>query len=160
MNANERIIVGIDGSEYSPAALQLAGRFASALGAPIEVITCVGFSDYYLAAHLPSADPEITAQLEAVATRLVDQAIETAFGQERPQNLSTTVKFGSAATVLVEESRNAQLLVVGRRGHGGFLGQIMGSVSSACVAHAHCPVLVVGQDSTDKRGNDATHPAT
>lgn len=160
MNANDRIVVGIDGSEYSPAALQLAGRFASALDAPLDVITCVGFSDFYLAAHLPSPDPEITAQLEAVAGRLVDQAIETAFGSERPRKLSTTVKFGSPATVLVDESRTAQLLVVGRRGHGGFLGQIMGSVSSACVAHAHCPVLVVGPDSGAGRGNTDSRPAT
>lgn len=149
MNATERIIVGIDGSEYSPAPLRLAGRFAAALGAPLDVITCVGFSDFYLAAHLPPGNPEMTTRLEEVATRLVEQAIETAFGQDRPPRLSTTVKFGSAAKVLVEESKDAQLLIVGRRGHGGFLSQAMGSVSSACAAHAFCPVLVVGQESGD-----------
>ena len=47
------------------------------------------------------------------------------------------MKFGSPAKVLVEESRDAQLLVVGRRGRGGFLAQVIGSVSGACVAHAH-----------------------
>lgn len=59
------------------------------------------------------------------------------------------MKFGPPAKVLVQESRDAQLLVVGRRGRGGFLAQVMGSVSGACVAHAHCPVLVVG-DNPDK----------
>jgi nucleotide-binding universal stress UspA family protein len=150
MNAKERIVVGIDGSEYSPAPLRLAGRFAAALGAPLEVITCVGFSDFYLAAHLPPGNPEMTTRLEEVAARLVEQAIETAFGQDRPPKLSTMVKFGSPAKVLVEESKDAQLLIVGRRGHGGFLNQVMGSVSSACAAHASCPVLVVGQESGDK----------
>ncbi len=150
MNAKERIVVGIDGSEYSPAPLRLAGRLAAALGTPLEVITCVGFSDFYLAAHLPPGNPEMTTRLEEVATRLVEQAIETAFGQDRPAGLSTTVKFGSPAKVLVEESKDAQLLIVGRRGHGGFLNQVMGSVSSACATHAFCPVLVVGQESGDQ----------
>ncbi|MGX1161233.1 nucleotide-binding universal stress UspA family protein [Arthrobacter sp. SLBN-100] len=142
----ERIIVGIDGSEYSPAPLRLAGRLASALGTRIEVITCLGFSDFYLPAHLPAGYIDSAAELEAIAKRLMEQAIERAFGDARPQHLSTTVRTGSPAKVLVEESKSAQLLVVGRRGRGGLLGQLMGSVSSACVAHAHCPVLVVGQD--------------
>lgn len=160
MNAKERIVVGIDGSEYSPAALRLARRFASALDAPIEIITCLGFSDFYLPAHLPPGSLESTAPLEEIATRLMEQAIERAYGQDRPQNLWTAVKFGSPAKVLVEESRDAQLLVVGRRGHGGLLGQLMGSVSSACVAHAHCPVLVVGQESGDPQGTDGTDAGT
>jgi nucleotide-binding universal stress UspA family protein len=147
MNNKQRIIVGIDGSEYSPAALQLAGRIANALNAPIEVMTCLGWSDFYLPSHLPSGNLQAIAQLEAVARRSMEEAIERAYGQDRPHNLTASVKAGSPAKVLVEESRDAQLLVVGRRGRGGLLGQVMGSVSAACTAHAHCPVLVVAQDS-------------
>lgn len=146
MNHNQRIIVGIDGSEYSPAALRLAGRMASAWNAPLEVITCLGWSDFYLPSHLPAGNLEVAGQLEAIAKRLMNEALDRAYGSGRPENLSTAVKVGSPAKVLVEESRNAQLLVVGRRGHGGLLGQLMGSVSAACSAHAHCPVLVVGQE--------------
>ena len=160
MNAKERIVVGIDGSEYSPAALRLARRFASALDAPIQVISCVGFSDFFLPAHLPPGNPELSTQLEETATRLMDQAIERTYGQDRPQNLWTAVKFGQPAKVLVEESRDAQLLVVGRRGHGGLLGQLMGSVSSSCVAHAHCPVLVVGQETGDAQGSEGPGAGT
>lgn len=160
MNAKERIVVGIDGSEYSSEALRLARRFASALGAAVEVISCVGFSDFLLPAHLPPGNPELSTQLEETASRLMDEAIERAYGQDRPQNLWTAVKFGPPARVLVDESRDAQLLVVGRRGHGGLLGQHMGSVSSACVAHAHCPVLVVGQESEIARGTDRTDAST
>lgn len=149
MNSSQRIIVGIDGSEYSPAALKFAGRIAAALNAPIDVVTCLGFSDFYLVAHFPTGDPAISARLEEVAERLMEQAIERAYGQDRPQGLSTAVKIGPSAKILVEESRNAQLLVVGRRGRGGLLGQMMGSVSAACTAHAHCPVLVVPADSED-----------
>lgn len=152
MSDSERILVGIDGSEYSTAALRLAGRLASALTAPLHVVTCVGFSDFYLPAHLPPGEIDSTPELEAVAKRLMVQAIDRAYGAERPEHLTTAVKLGSPTKVLVEESRNAQLLVVGRRGHGGLLGQLMGSVSAACTAHAHCPVLVVSQDAEEDHG--------
>jgi nucleotide-binding universal stress UspA family protein len=138
MNTEERIVVGVDGSEFSTAALQLAGRMAGSLNAPLEIITCLGTSDFYLASHMPAGRVPSMEELEETAKRLVDQAVE---------RLSRTVKFGPAAKTLVDESRDAQLLVVGRRGEGGFLSQVMGSVSGACAAHAHCPVLVVGQDS-------------
>ena len=146
MNNHQRIVVGIDGSDYSPAALRVAGRMAAALNAPVDVITCLGWSDFSLPSRLPPGNLEAPEQLEAVARRLVDQAIERAYGMDRPADLTVTVKVGSPAKVLVEESRNAQLLVVGRRGHGGLLGQVVGSVSAACSAHAHCPVLVVGDE--------------
>ena len=157
MNNNQRIIVGIDGSDYSPAALRLAGRMASALNAPLEVITCLGWSDFYLPSHLPPGNLEVTGQLEAIAKRLMNEAVERAYGSERPENLSMAVKVGSPAKVLVEESRDAQLLVVGRRGHGGLLGQLMGSVSAACSAHAHCPVLVVGPDDDLEESSAEPH---
>ncbi len=147
MSDSKRILVGIDGSEYSPAALRLAGRLATAFEAPLHVVTCLGLSDFYLPAHLPPGYIDSAAELEAVAKRLMEQAVDRAFANDRPADLSTAVQVGPPAKVLVDESRGAQLLVVGRRGHGGLFGQRMGSVSAACVAHAHCPVLVVGQES-------------
>jgi len=53
---------------------------------------------------------------------------------------------GNAAEVLITASRGAALLVVGSRGLGGFRGLVMGSVSSQCVHHSHCPVLVVREE--------------
>ncbi|QDG66919.1 universal stress protein [Pseudarthrobacter sp. NIBRBAC000502772] len=153
-DSGRTIVVGIDGSEYSPAALRLAGRLASALAAPLHVITCLGLSDFYLPAHLPPGYFDSAAELEAIARRLMEQAIDRAFGPERPEHLTAVVKVGSPSKVLVEESRNAQMLVVGRRGHGGLLGQLMGSVSAACAAHAHCPVLVVSQDTENDHGTN------
>ncbi|HEX9087204.1 MAG TPA: universal stress protein [Arthrobacter sp.] len=147
MNADQRIVVGVDGSDFSTTALRLAGRMSRSLGAPLEVITCLGTSDLFLASHLPEERAPTTTQLEETAKRLVGESLERAFGNDVPEGLTRTVKFGAPAKVLVEESRNAQLLVVGRRGRGGFLAQVMGSVSGACAAHAHCPVLVVGEDA-------------
>ena len=152
MDADQRIVVGVDGSDFSTTALKLAGRMARVLGAPLEIVTCLGTSDLFLASHLPEERSPTTTQLEETAKRLVSESLERAFGGDIPERLTRTVKFGPPAKVLVEESRDAQLLVVGRRGRGGFLAQVMGSVSGACAAHAHCPVLVVGEDSAQPQG--------
>lgn len=152
MNAeavSKPVIVGVDGSEYSSAALRYAGTLAARLGARLEVITCIGMPDYLVVAHLENAEHPLTARLEETASRLVEDALGRAFTGDRPQDIDVTVKFGPPGKVLVEESRRAQLLVVGRHGEGGFLGTSMGSVSKACAAHSVCPVLLVGQEADD-----------
>ncbi|MGO4491892.1 universal stress protein [Arthrobacter sp. 2YAF22_2] len=149
MSGDQRIVVGVDGSEFSTTALRLAGRLATSLNAPLEVVTCLGSSDFFLASHLPEERTPSAGELDETAKRLVEESLERAFGDSRPERLTRQVKFGQPAKVLIDESRDAQLLVVGRRGRGGFLAQVMGSVSGACAAHAYCPVLVVGQDATE-----------
>lgn len=144
-----RVVVGVDGSEYSTAALRMAGRMAAALGAPLTAVTCWSLSDFYISGYLPVGNDAMKNQLEDEARRQVDLALERAFGEDRPEHLDVDVRYGSTAKILIEESRGAQLLVVGRRGSGGFLGQTIGSVSAACAAHAHCPVLVVGGDQSE-----------
>ena len=141
------VIVGVDGSEFSSAALRYAGTLAARLGARLEVITCIGMPDYLVLPHLEGADRQFTARLEDAARRLVDEALGRAFSGDRPEDVGVTVKFGPPGKVLVEESRRAQLLVVGRHGEGGFLGTSMGSVSKACAARSVCPVLLVGQEA-------------
>lgn len=155
MKSEERIVVGVDGSEFATAALKLAGRMATSLNAPLEIITCLGTSDLYLASHMPPARVPSMEELDESAKRLVDQAVERAFGASPPAELTRTVKFGPPAKTLIDESKGAQMLVVGRRGEGGFLAQVMGSVSGACAAHAHCPVLVVGQDKQNAESGPA-----
>ena len=66
--------------------------------------------------------------------------------EEHPEvELEPVLRKGRPASVLIEESKAADLLVVGSRGHGGFVGLLLGSVSQECAEHAHCPVLIVHQ---------------
>ncbi|BCW48283.1 universal stress protein [Arthrobacter sp. StoSoilB13] len=82
------------------------------------------------------------------AEKHLEDALVEAFGARLPKNVSWRLVQGSARAALVEGSKHAALVVVGRRGHGGFGGLLLGSVSSAVVAHAHCPVVVVHSRET------------
>ena len=86
-------------------------------------------------------DPAIDMEKALVAT------IDQVFGARRPADLQLTVHEGRAARVLLDSARGARMLVLGSRGHGGFAGLLLGSVSTACAEHATCPVLVVHGDN-------------
>lgn len=133
----DRVVVGVDGSESSIAALRYAARIAAAFDAPLEVVTTWSYP--------PLADPFILTNWspQEDATENQASAIERAFGTSPPQALTRTVLAGPAARSLVEASDGCAMLVVGSRGRGGFAGLMLGSVSAACAQHAHCPVVIV-----------------
>ena len=133
-----RIVVGVDGSGSSKAALREGVRLAEALGAPLEAVMC--WEDPLLYESYRVVDPE---EFRRGSEQLFESTLEEVFGEQRPANLTTRLLRGQPAARLIEESEEARMLVVGRRGTGGVLGRILGSVSSALVSHAKCPVLVV-----------------
>jgi nucleotide-binding universal stress UspA family protein len=85
------------------------------------------------------------------ADQVLQQALADAF-EELPPFVHARLVRGKPGPLLIDASRNAALLIVGRRGHGGF---VLGSVSSACVSHAHCPVLVVHAPESKDAGDAA-----
>jgi len=139
------IVVGVDGSDSSKAALRWADRQAGLTGAPLRIIsTWHRPTDYGWAAPWP-ADVEF----EAAARYALDDSAGV-LGADRRTDVSMTALEGHPAATLVEQSRSASLIVVGSRGHGEFAGMLLGSVSEFLVTHAHCPVVVVrGADAKD-----------
>lgn len=131
------VIVGVDGSPASVEALRLAQRVAVGLDARIEATACWDYPplpDRYEAAGIGGFDER--------AGQILGEALAAAYGPELPGNVTARLRQGSPRPTLIEASKEADMLVLGRRGLGGFGGLLLGSVSSACVARAYCPVLV------------------
>lgn len=130
------VVVGIDGSPNADTALEWALHYADATGATLELVIAWHYpTSYGVAVPLSGWDPEEDA--EKVAQKA---AAKLPLPADRVQ---LVVEHGGAADILVRRSNRADLLVVGCRGHGGFAGMLLGSVSSHLVHHAHCPVVVV-----------------
>jgi nucleotide-binding universal stress UspA family protein len=133
-----RVVVGVDGSEPSKAALGWAARFSAISGGLIDAVIAWHPPASYGFSYLPGDwNPEKDAE------KVLSRAVDEVFGANRPQGMRLIVREGNPAKVLIDESRDAELLVVGSRGHGGFAGLLLGSVSAHCAEHATRPVLVV-----------------
>ncbi len=137
-----RIVVGVDGSDHSKLALRWAVRLARSFGARIEAVSSWEFPTTYGWAALPT-EWNPGQDMAKVLTATVDEVL----GSDRPTDLVETVLEGGAAMVLLARSESALMLVVGSRGHGGFAGLLLGSVSASVAEHATCPVLVVHGDT-------------
>jgi nucleotide-binding universal stress UspA family protein len=141
------IIVGVDGSEHSLNALDWALNEANLRKTPLTVITVSPlvtgiYGPGYAPADYYPAEEESRAQAEKATQELVNQAVGR---RGAPPGVPVTVRAlsGSAADELINASEDADLLVVGARGAGGFARLVMGSVSTQVVHHALCPVVVV-----------------
>ena len=141
-SASPRIVVGVDGSAQSKLALRWAVRVAASTGASIDAVTAwhfpVNFGWGYMADEWNPEDD---------ATKCLSESVDEAFGAERPKGLRLLVLQGLPAKILLDESNGATMLIVGSRGHGGFSGMLLGSVSANCAEHATCPVLVIHGDT-------------
>ncbi|MFD1212271.1 universal stress protein [Arthrobacter sp. GCM10027362] len=135
------IVVGVDGSDQSLCALSWAAQEAQQRRTPLHVITAYTvpvFAASSMDAGYATLDDQVIregaeAVLEQAVARLADSDVE----------VHPSVETGDAAGVLLDLSEEAELLVVGTRGRGGFVGRLLGSVSSAVPAHAKCPTVTV-----------------
>jgi nucleotide-binding universal stress UspA family protein len=142
----EQIVVGVDGSSHSDAALRWALREARAHGAALRVVTAW---HYPYTADISGMAPITAAGMNVAddARKLQDKALDDALLLEPfpggSVDIERVVEQGSAARVLLDAAKGADLLVVGSRGRGGFTGLLLGSVSHQVASHATCPVVVV-----------------
>jgi nucleotide-binding universal stress UspA family protein len=137
---DRRIVVGVDGSEQSRQALRWAARLAADAGARLEAV--IGWQ-YPLTTGFGTAAMPLNYDLEQNMDKVLTDTVDATFGADRPADLKLTVAEGHPAAVLVDRSAGALMLVVGSRGHGGFMGLLLGSISANVAEHASCPVLVV-----------------
>lgn len=132
----ETVVVGLDGSPSSIAALEWAMQYAERTGAEVLAVT---------AWHTPTNTMWAidASDLQSSARQILDDALKAARAEHPGLRISGSVEEGLAAPVLLAAATTADLLVVGSRGHGAFTGMLLGSVSMHCVHHARCPVVVV-----------------
>lgn len=137
-----KIVVGVDGSDGSRAALRWAWDEARAHGAALEIVTAW---QYPITTSIPAFGAMPTPDdLEGEARRaMLDVVAAEGVTADAGVNVTTLVAEGTATQALLGAAEGADLLVVGSRGHGGFSGLLVGSVSQQCVGHAKVPVVVV-----------------
>lgn len=132
-----RVVVGIDGSPASIDALRTGRRIADALTVDLAAVAVwdheAPFLDYVV----------IDRDEESEADQLLEAAGNLVFGLEWPAWFTTKARSGSPSRVLVDESSDAALLILGGTERGLLARILHGSVSGTCVEHAHCPVLVM-----------------
>ncbi len=137
-----RVVVGVDGSEGSVRAVRWAAAEAREHGAELSVVATYvePVSSSELGYKIAWAD---NTDWRGEADATLQRTLLEALGADPHVSVQTRVIDGPAAKTLIELSEQADLLVVGTRGHGGFAGMLLGSVSQHVTAHAHCTVAVV-----------------
>jgi len=143
------VVVGVDASDQSLVALRWAAQYARATGAKLRAVS---------AWHCPTtygiAPDWSDVDFVAEATKKLEDSVKATLGDSPGIPMETAVVEGQSAPVLLDAARDADLLVVGSHGHGRFAGMLMGSVSTHCVEHSSCPVVVVRGDAGFAKASD------
>jgi nucleotide-binding universal stress UspA family protein len=137
------VVVGVDGSAESIDALKWAAGYAAATGATVTALLSWHYPAAVGIAPVGVAPKPVSDEVRAHLEETLDKALSEVFGTSVPKNVEAKLAYGHPAPVLIDESRQADLLVLGHRGHGAFTGMLVGSVSMHCVSNSACPVVVV-----------------
>jgi nucleotide-binding universal stress UspA family protein len=134
------VMVGVDGSRGSRKALTWAAAEAAGHDAELVVLSVWERPVPPAVGSVPTGDlPDWSQEATESLVRIITEEL----GETPAVQAQARVKHGRPAEVLIEESAGVDLLVVGTRGHGGFAGLLLGSVSQHVAAYAQCPVTVV-----------------
>jgi nucleotide-binding universal stress UspA family protein len=137
-------VVGIDQSPHAHQALEWAVREAALRNADLTVMSVISAQASPFTGN-PLSVPdsgELTARAQQEAEDSVAKALD-GLGDSKPASVTVKAFTGYPARVLVDASKDADLVVVGSRGTGGFAELVLGSVSSQVAHHAACPVVIV-----------------
>jgi len=141
------IVVGVDGSDHAHRALTWAMKEAAIRHVPLTVLAVHAVAASGWTGN-PIILPEDRDDVDKIRNTVQETVAKTAaeIGQPQPPSVTVQAMNGFPAHELIEASRNAELMVLGARGAGGFTTLMIGSVSNQVVHHAHCPVVVVPHD--------------
>ncbi len=142
MSAWKTVVVGVDGSPGSLKALTWAATEAAEHGAELVVLNVWEHTLPPPTGSVSVSERFVPDSSQRTAEQLVTE-IKAVLGDDPPVVVQPMVKQGSPAKVLIEQSAKADLLVVGTRGHGGFRGLVLGSVSQHVAGYAQCSVTIV-----------------
>jgi nucleotide-binding universal stress UspA family protein len=139
------IVVGVDGSDSSIAAARWAAQESRLRRARLRLVVVWHLSALLYAAEAfpPPLTVNVEDEIRANAERALDRTIAALGDDLDGIEIERWVRSGTPTHVLCEASQRADLLVVGSRGHGGFTGLLLGSVSHQCAVHAPCPVVIL-----------------
>lgn len=144
-----RIVVGVDGSASSRAALRWAVRQAELTGGTVDAIIAWQIPASMTGYGLAPAPPDC-ADIENVVRQGLDKTVREVTGTAGSPPVRRLVVHGPAGQVLVDASAGADLLVLGSRGHRGLAEALLGSVGQHCVHGVRCPVVIVHADPPAK----------
>jgi nucleotide-binding universal stress UspA family protein len=133
-----RIVVGVDGSPSSNAALRWAARQAGLTGASLDAVIAWEYPVGY-----GWGGTALDGDFAGWAGKVLADAVSAELGRQPEVGVRERVLTGNAAEALLHAAHGADLLVLGNRGHGGFAEALLGSVGQHCVQHADCPVVIV-----------------
>jgi nucleotide-binding universal stress UspA family protein len=137
------IIAGIDGSGHSQRALEWAVEEAAARHLPLTAINVYQPAPrVWGSAMVDPEDPVLAEHARKAAQEQVDEAVIRS-GASRPEPVTVRVVSGTPAEELLSAAADAEMIVVGSRGTGGFAGLPLGSVASYLAHHTHCPVVII-----------------
>jgi nucleotide-binding universal stress UspA family protein len=136
-----KIVVGVDGSKSSLVALDWAFDEAHRRGAPLVAVAAWQYPAALAAEATGFYTGAMTEELPENARQALEEALASV--DHRGVDVTQVVDMGSPARILLDQAADADLLVVGARGLGGFRGLLLGSVSQQCVTHATCPTVIV-----------------
>jgi nucleotide-binding universal stress UspA family protein len=146
----DMIVVGVDGSEGGAAALEFAAGEAALRKARLRIVLAWQLPvAVYGTDFAPPPDVEMLDSFHARAQEVADDAAARARKLEPPLEVEALAVQGQPANALLAQGVDAELIVVGRRGLGGFKSLLLGSVSQQVVQHATCPVVVVQHPTAD-----------
>jgi nucleotide-binding universal stress UspA family protein len=144
MTEIKQIVVGVDGSESSRAALHWAYDEAAHHDAALIAVSTWHLPPLPMSPPYGQLPPEgYESQPERDARELLERLTEDLEPRTPEVDVRISISKGNPAKVLIDMSQSADLVVVGSRGHGGFAGMLLGSVSQHVVAHKACPVVVI-----------------